>query len=207
MDANTKLSAVCVVSAVGLVVFPACSRDVRLAGKEIPTVTVQPVTHYGITLDDDATPEQVAFVALQAIREDFLAEDEAARHEALDVQFSIAAANEIQARNRTSMSRDEFVYNVVYRWTPTVAYYVDDFPTDWESAEPRLHRRSVTMLSSKAEAEDAEDRCEVAMEVADPGGNPDAEVVLLVWLAKDKGLWRVTHLGFDPRARSIEARR
>jgi hypothetical protein len=41
--------------------------------------------------------------------------------------------------------------------------------------------------------------CELAMEVADPSGDPGAKAVMLVWLAKDSGLWRVTHVGFEPK--------
>jgi len=195
---------------VGLCVFvglvPACNRDVRLAGKDVPTVKVQPVEHYGLKLDASASPEQVAYVALRAIREDFKAEDEAARKKALAVQFDVCAADVIQARNRTSVERDEFIYSVVYHWTPTVSHYVDDFPTDWPAAQARMHRRAVTVAGKPVDAADAENECEIAMEVQDPSGDPNAQVVLLVWLAKDSGLWRVTHLGFDRSARSIKGK-
>lgn len=187
-----------------VVLIPACSRDVRLAGKKIPTVVVGPVTEYGQTLDENATPEQVAFVVLQAIREDFLAKDEAARRKALGKEFAVCAADVLEARKHQSMSRDEFIYNVVYRWTPTVSHYVQDFPTDWASATSRLVRRNVTRINPKTTGQPSDHECEVAMEVASPDGDPNAQVVLLVWLAKDKGLWRVTHVGFDPRHRSIE---
>lgn len=162
------------------------------------------MTEYGQTLDEHATPEQVAFVALQAIREDFLAKDAAARQKALDKEFAVCAADVLEARKHQPMSRDEFVYNVVYRWTPTVDHYVGDFPTDWASAKKRLVRRNVTTINPKTSGQPSDNECEVAMEVASPDGDPNAQVVLLVWLAKDKGLWRVTHLGFDPRHRSID---
>ena len=39
--------------------------------------------------------------------------------------------------------------------------------------------------------------------------NPNARVVLVVWLVKDSGFWRVTHLGFDAdvTARGLDASR
>ena len=188
---------------VSLGMVPACSRDVRLAGKEIPTVTVHSVEHYGTTLDAKATPEQVAYVALRAIGDDFQAEDEEARTQALATQFDVCAAGVLQQRNTTTIERDEFVYNVVQRWTPTVSHYVKDFPTDWAAAQARMQRRPVTRLGKQTEAANADDECEVAMVVRDPGGDPNAQVVLLVWLARDSGFWRVTHLGFDPTARDI----
>ncbi len=180
-----------------------CSRDVRLAGKNVPTVAVAAVSHYGLALDKDASPEQVAFVALRAIRDDFFAEDDDARQKALDVEFSVSAAGVMQSRNRTSLTRDEFVYSIVHRWTPTVSHYAGDFELDWESAQPRLHRREVTHLGKPPEDANAVEECEVAMVVKSPNGNPNSSVVMLVWLAKDEGLWRVTHLGFDVSARSI----
>jgi len=199
-----------VFAAVGLCaslgLMSACSRDVRLAGKDVPTVTVRAVEHYSTKLDANATPEQVAYVALLAIRDDYLARDEETRKRALATQFDVCAADVIQARNTTSIERDEFVYDVVYRWTPAVSHYVGDFPTDWASAEARMVRRPVTRLGKQAAAADADDECEVAMVARDPGGDPNAQVVLLVWLAKDNGFWRVTHLGFDPSARAIKGK-
>ena len=191
-------------ASLGLV--PACNRDVRLAGKDIPTVTVGAVAHYGTKLHENATPEQVAYVALRAIRDDFLAQDEVARKQALATQFDVCAAGALQARNRTTIERDEFVYNVVYRWTPTVSHYVGDFPTDWAVAQARMQRRPVTHLGNQADKANADDECEVAMVVSDPGGDPNAQVVLLVWLVTDNGFWRVTHLGFDPSARTIKGK-
>lgn len=180
-----------------------CSRDVRLAGKNVKSVEVGPVTHYGMTLDENAGPEQVAFVALRAIREDMEADGAAAREASLDVQFSVSAANVLQAGNSTSLTRDEFVYGVVSRWTPTVSHYVGDFETEWDQAQARLHRRAVTRLGTRPEDELTGEECEVAMQVRSPDGNPNSDVVLLVWLAKDRGLWRVTHLGFDLSTRSL----
>ena len=191
---------------VSLGMVPACSRDVRLAGKEIPTVTVHAVEHYGTTLDANATPEQVAYVALRAIGDDFLAKDEEGRKQALATQFDVCAAGVLQQRNTTTLERDEFVYNVVYRWTPTVSHYVADFPSDWAAAQARMMRRPVTHRGKQAEAANADNECEVAMVVRDPGGDPNAQVVLLVWLARDSGFWRVTHLGFDPTARDIKGK-
>jgi hypothetical protein len=177
-----------------------CSRDVRLAGKNIRSVTVKPVTLYGVSLDENATPKDVVYVLLRAIREDFEAQTPEAREAALDKQFDICAANAIEARNRGSFDRDEFVHNVVYRWTPTVAHYVGDFETERSKASARLIRRV-----SKATAGDGArfEETEVLMEVNDPSGDPSARVVMVVWLAKDKGMWRVVHLGFDPHTRSI----
>ena len=178
----------------------ACSRDARLADRNVRSVTVKPVTHYGVTLDENATPKQVAYVLTRAIRDDFLAATPQDREAFLDVQFDICAANVINKQNKTAISRDEFVYNVVFHWTPTVSHYVGEFDTEWTDAEPRL-------LQSAVHTDGAEGggtkKCEVRMELADPDGDPRAGVVMIAWLAQDKGLWRVTHVGFDRKRRQL----
>lgn len=177
-----------------------CNRDVRLAGKKVRGVTVGTVTHYGATLDMDATPTEVVYVLLRAIRDDFLASTPDQRETALDKQFDICAADVIQSRNNTGSARDEFVHNVVYRWTPTVSHYAHDFETEWEKARPRLVRR---VPKPDRGGSNEFEKVEVLMEVDDPNGDPDARVVMIVWLAKDNGYWRVVHLGFDRETRSI----
>ena len=174
-----------------------CSRDARLVGRNVRSVTVKPVTHYGVTLDENATPKQVAYVLTRAIRDDFLAATSEDREASLDVQFDICAANVINARNTTAISRDEFVHNVVYHWTPTVSHYVGGFDTEWAKAEPRLVQSAV-----RTDGEGTK-KCEVRMELADPDGDPGASVVMITWLTRDKGLWRVTHVGFDRTRRKL----
>jgi len=172
--------------------------DARLAGKKMRSVKVRSVTHYGLTLDQQATPEQVAFVLLRAIHDDVAAKVKEVREAALDKQFDICAANVLQKRNRTSMPRDEFVHSVVYHWAPTVSHYVGDFETEWDQAAVRLVRGKASK-DQKASSEETE----VYMELADPGGDPKARVVMVIWMVQDEGFWRVTHLGFDSSRRSI----
>jgi hypothetical protein len=177
-----------------------CSRDVRLAGRKVTTVNVRPVTMYGLNLDQSATPEQVVFAALQAIRDDFHAKSDADREAALARQFDLCAANVIKQKEKTSISGDEFVYNVVYRWTPTIAHYIPSFPADAETARAKLVRRPGKQPDT---AQDSEEIIEVAMEADDPSGNPTAKVVLIAWLAKDNNLWRILHFGFDRTRRTL----
>ncbi len=199
---RTKLpkSLASLVLACVLVLHAGCSRDVRLAQRKVRTVKVEPKTIYGMTLDENASPQEVTFVLLRAIREDFQAKTDEERESALDKQFDICAADVIQAQNRGTMARDEFVHNVVYHWTPTVSHYVNDFDTDWDKAKPRLVR--VVKKPADLAAPDAS-TCEVAIEVADPDGDPNARVIIVVWLARDEGLWRVIHLGFESSRRTL----
>jgi hypothetical protein len=188
-------------AAVAFALVAGCSRDARLAEKDVRSVEVRTVSHYGVTLDEQATPEQVAYVLLRAIKEDFEADSDEVRQAALDRQFDICAADVIRAKNRTTISGDEFVYNVVYRWTPTVSHYVDNFQTDWEEAKARLVRSETETAEPPADSATAE--CEVLMELEDPSGDRNARVVMIIWMARDRGYWRVVHLGFDPKRRSL----
>jgi hypothetical protein len=145
-----------------------------------------------VTLDQAATPEQVAFVALRAIREDVFSATPAEREGASDVEFDVAAAEVIAGRNRKSLSRDEYVHHVVTHWTPGVSHYAGDFEVEAGKAIARFKNRG-TSISSGGDVTE----CELALEVADPSGDPAAKVVMLVWLANDGGFWRVTHFGFE----------
>lgn len=181
-----------------LAVWCGCGSDSRLAGRKVRSATVRSVTHYGLTLDQQASPEQVAFVLLRAIRDDVSAKSREDREAALDKQFDVCAANVLQKKNPTKLPRDEFIHGVVYHWAPTVAHYTGDFETEWDKAAARLVRKKST-----ADSEASPEECEVRMELADPNGDPKARVVMVIWMVRDEGLWRVTHLGFDPTKRSL----
>lgn len=189
-----RLISLFLLASAGFSVWCGCGRDVRLAGKKVRHVQAAPVTRYGVVLDQSATPQQVAFVALRAIREDAMALNPADRDAAIQVQFDVCAPKGIESRNRTSLPEDEYVYHVVTHWTPAVGHYAGNFEVDLDKAAARLVSRG----PSKRASEDVEEM-ELAMEVADPSGDPAARVVMLIWLAQDNGLWRVTHLGFEPK--------
>ena len=190
--------------ALGLAFWCGCGHDTRLAGQKVRSVQVHTASLYGLTLDPKATPELVAFAALQAICEDVKAPTPKARDAALDKEFELAAADEIQSRNHSSMGRDEFIYNVVYRWAPTVSYYVSDFPSTWEQAEKRFGPKKFSPAPTTQKDSSSPRECELPIEVADPGGDPNASVVILIWLAQDQGYWRVLHFGFDQTRRKVE---
>lgn len=195
------LQTTAIAAGLAVVLTGGCNRDVRLDDQKVRSVTVRSVTLYGVTLGEQASPEQVAFAVLRAIREDFEATTAKEREAALDKQFDLCAANEIQAKNHGSLERDPFVHNVVFRWTPTVSHYVGDFETEWDKAEPRLIRRTAAPTKN---AKTGAPEIEIAMEVVDPSGDANARVVMSIWMAKDKGFWRVLHLGFDPKIRSLK---
>lgn len=168
-----------------------CGGGSHFDARDVLEVEVRPVTLYSMTLDASASPEEVAFAALSAVRDDFEATSREARTRAIASQFDLAAINVLAGRNRTRLDDHEFVYDVVYHWTPTVSHYSGDFPKTAEEARSRFVRRL-----------ESDGQVELAMVVADPEDDPRAQVVMAVWLARDKGIWRVLHFGFD-RKRSL----
>ena len=196
MTANTlKRIAILAGVAVATWAVGGCREDVRLAGRNLRSPTVGPVEYYDAEkLGPGAPPEDVAYVLLRAIRDDFQASNKAEWESALDKQFDLCAANVIASRNTTARPREEFIYKVVWHWTPTVSHYVHDFETDIEKAKQRF----VVRMPEAPEGSVVEPQeCEVLMEVADPSGDPNARVVMVIYLAKDSSYWRVVHLGFD----------
>ena len=188
---------------VSLALWSGCSRDARLADRKLRHPEIKTVTHYGVALDKNALPKQVAYVLLRAIRDDFLANTDEERQRALDIQFDLCAAGEIEKANPTSLARDEYIYEVVHRWTPTVSHYVHDFETEWEKTDARLatsRPRTATGVATNT------NQRQVLMQVNDQSGDPNARAVLVVSLVQDKGYWRVLGLWFDPYRRSIKSR-
>lgn len=176
-----------------------CRQDAVLGDRPMKTVTVRSVTHYGVTLDQNAAPRDVAYVALRAIRDDFLAKTPAQRDLALDTQFDLVAANVLGQRNRSALTRDEWVNQVVYLWTPTISHYVGDIDADLDGLKLRL-------VESKVREANGTKECNIYLEVDDPSGDPNARVVLAVYMAQDSGHWRVLHFGFVQGRRSISTR-
>ncbi len=176
-----------------------CSRDVRLTGKKLRNPKVETVTVYGQSLDQQAEPEKVAYATLRAIKEDFLAADPEAREEALDKQFSLCAPNAIIKKNTTANSGEEFLYNVVSRWTPAISHYVDQFPQDWDTAKTQLIKHDI---KSMPDSKKGFDGVEVWLQVRDSGAE-HSEAIVVVWLVQESGYWRVVHVGFQQGKRTV----
>lgn len=178
----------------------ACDRDARLAGRNLRDVTVKTVTHYGATLDKSATPQQVTYVLLRAIRDDFKAKTPEEREVALDKQFDVSAGGYLTSGRANEIDRREALFRIVNRWTPTVAHYVDDIETDWEKARVRL---KVFGLEPVKNRNDGTQQCKIMTQLADPSGDPNAAVLLNIQLIQDSGYWRVLGLAYENSRRSM----
>ncbi len=204
------------VRAAPVALLPAVVALVLLAGctphdDPVPPPAAGPVTAYGLTLDEHATPQQVAFVLLRALADDVQAA-QAHRHDdqrsALALAWSLAAYDVIEQRlieshNRTrptapvsslGADRDRRIWQVVHFWAPIVAHYVPGFDVDFQTAADRMlvalsqDRRSAhvfypTMRDPSQAEPAAQERAVV-------------DVELHMHKAGDKEYWRVARVAF-----------
>ncbi len=182
--------------------LPGCGEDARLVEHDIPHVVVESVSDQGLELGPQASPKEVAYVVLRAIRDDVLAgHDSQARRAALLRQLAVCDPDYIydfykQVMGRRAVyDRDEWVYKKVNLWAPTVAYYVDSFDLDRETAESRM----ATGPTSRSLGWPGE-TVQVHFAASDPQGQPGAGAVVRILLHKhETGGWRVFHVGFAKR--------
>jgi hypothetical protein len=178
--------------ALGAAMLNGCEDPQRVVGQRARTVVVQPVSAYGLTLDESAGPREVAYVLLRAIKDDIEAdEDFDAREAAFDLQLAVSAPDTIFERSvRKGLGRDENVRRIVWHWAPTLGHYKDDFPESWPEAQERMARLPYS------NAPRGEEWTRVLIELADPSGDPNAAVVAEIQLVREKGFWRVVQVGF-----------
>ncbi len=188
-------------------------KDPHLAGAQIPQVVVAVVdTSDGVTLDENASPVEVAYAFFRAARADYLAAQAEGKRdeqmEAFNRQIQLAAASRIAAnldrihdRERLAVqhSRDESVFQIVRVWTPIVAYYIDDFAADHDDMVGRM-RMNLTATGDaivRLDVSHAMSHATVKVLLAREPDDQDAS----------KSYWRIYQVGFsDPRAQTVAPR-
>jgi hypothetical protein len=185
-------------------------KDPSLADQEIPPVSIGPVeTPYGLTLDENASPKDVAYVFLRAARDDYRAAQASKIEEqkaALYLQIALAAADDISGEidrlyDRKSMpvqrSRDEAVYKLAISWTPTVAHYVDNFTDDRAAMQARMIVQPNLSRSSSNKPRSTD----VLFRVSRDESNAMIRISLIEQTGSDqKRYWRIAEVGYgDPR--------
>jgi len=205
MTGTTTLQAFC--TAVVLTgIIPAgsavagCTENARLADQELRHAEVHTVHDQGLELGPDASPQDVVFVLLRAIRDDVrAASDREAGREALARQLAVCDADFIYDDyrrvfgQRAVADRDEWVHQQVRLWAPTLAHYVAGLDFDRPTAETLL-RVGKPGQHYKWPGQTVA----VELPLADPQGHPRRGVVARIWLHQhDLGYWRVFHVGFS----------
>lgn len=186
-----------------IVLLPGCSKQPRTVGERIrDEIIAKTVTQQGIKLDEKATPEQVVFALLQAVKDDFEAgDDRNARDEAFDRQLELCAPDHIYERSaRKNFTRNRAVQRIVWHWTPILAHYIGDFPATLAEAESRMVQQTPSHAASQPDQWQ-----NVILELADPSGDPNASVLAMFRLVREKGHWRVLQVGFVKTRRHLNA--
>jgi hypothetical protein len=179
------------------------------AEEQIPEAKTKEISAYGLTLDADAPPEQVVYVLLRSLKDDVEASQSfkhAEQKEALDRTFALAAHSEIEQRLLALVKsvkkdvdlgdeRDEKLFEIVDKWAPIVAHYVDSFDTDASAAAAKMKRRN---------AADGK-LVHIYYPVTHEASATEPEQVLDIELVKepadDTEYWRVVRIDYVPKAK------
>ena len=178
------------------------------AEESVPPSKVEGVTAYGVTLDQKASPQDVAYVLLRSLAEDVqAAQAHPPRREdqkkANMITWSLAAPDEIERRlvegrkmltqgaapaNSLGPDRDKQIYAVVNLWAPIVAYYVDSFDKDRDKATQRMTVRTAQGVTG----------LEVLYDVWPDPSRPDKDrhQTLSINVVMEKGYYRVARVSF-----------
>lgn len=118
-----------------------CSKSTE---EKAPSAEIKTFEAYGVTLDPAASPQQVAYVLLRSIADDYVAakaKDSKAQREAQLVTYFLCAPKTIEERlvqtinlmnadaKKTSLGaeRDERLFKTVHLWGPVIGHYLPSF--------------------------------------------------------------------------------
>ncbi len=181
----------------------ACGRNAKLAGHDIRDVSVGTISAYGKTLDQDATVQEVLYVLLNAVADDYEATDKVERDKAMEIQFGVCAPAKIKRalaglRELGEQELKEGLYDAVRHWTPILAFYSHSFRDDFDTLSDRMH----VIISEGKEGQQAE--ADAYLNVPHPNAedNPNAGAVARFFLVKEQGYWRVWWVGWETTTRN-----
>jgi len=178
------------------------------AEDQIPVAKAEVVTAYGLTLDENAEPKQVAYVLLRSLADDVKAAQRfkhAEQKEALHQTFALAAHSEMERRLLAILKtvkkdaslgdeRDKKLYEIVDKWAPIVAHYVNSFDTELDAALAKMKSR---------DSADGK-RVHVYYPVAHEADAAEPEQVLDIELAEEPAgnvsYWRVARIDYVSKA-------
>lgn len=179
-------------------------RNQEAPPEDLRPAVVGPVELHGMSLDANATPQQVAYALMQALKETATAgrlhkRDRELRKKLIENELQLAAPQRIyrnlhadaEMASVTARQRDEAVYRIVKLWAPIAARYVDSFAADPARviAGIRLKQLSGADVQVSYDVTDPVDQSRVTFQVyltqeSGPGGGPK--------------YWRAYRLGYAP---------
>lgn len=103
------------------------------------------VTAYGMTLDENAAPEQTVWALLMAIRDDTRSKMNSPEwREHIKLQCSLTNVEFLRRNVKASPSAsDEAIFALVHGWASALNYYVQHFDDDFESVRVRMSSQRI----------------------------------------------------------------
>ena len=180
----------------------------------LKAIVVGPVELYGLHLGAQATPQQVTYALMQALRDTAKAgqrHDRQAFKKGIEVQLQLCAPSRIYSNvdinaapaAAASPEQSAVVYKIVKLWAPIAARYVDCFEVDAAKA-----------IAAMRAAQVSDKDVRVSYDVVDP--TDQTRVVFQVYLTQEPGtepghtsekFWRVYRLDYAPYGRGEGATR
>ncbi len=164
------------------------------------------VTAYGVTLDENETPEQTVWVLLMAIRDDVRTKINTPQWQKL-MKLQCRLANIELLRSSSAVSKrasreksEEIFFKVVKGWAPALNYYAEHFDDTLEAAMARMSSRSDTDKSLPEDNQTIQvvDYVLTAQQSDSPAGLNSGVTIRFRLSKTQKGYWRVYKLILGP---------
>jgi hypothetical protein len=183
-------------------VFPSLGcDDPTLAGSTLDAGEIPegPLEVYGLTLDDHASPRDVAYAALRLLKDEAAAykEQDAEKRRQIFIQCcQLAARDQLYEGYQQLLKRDvmpveitpgQAVQKLVMYWGPIVAHYLDSVDTDYDRATAQMFERALPNGT----------RAWVLYDVTGRDGRP---ATVRIDMFHTPGGWRITRIGFNARS-------
>ena len=183
-----------------------CTRSVQPAASDYFSPTNEVISAYGLTLDENASPEQTVWALLQAIHDDVNTPMSSPEwQELIKLQCRLANVELLRTRlednNQASRKKsEEMFFEVVKGWAAALNYYAEHFDDTLEQA---LHRMTVRELNDNKLPEQYRSVrvVDYVLTTGQPDSPPGLErgVDIRFFLAKTlKGYWRAYLLTLNP---------
>ncbi len=179
-----------------LVLMGGCADRGRPSAGDFMPASNDVVTAYGMTLDENATPEQTVWVLLMAIRDDAQSRMNSPEwREHIKLQCTLTHVEFLRRNAKAPLSSsDEAIFALVHGWAPALNYYVEHFDDDFESAKNRMSSQRIGSAQLPGVGEDAH-----IVDYALTGTGLDSGVRIRFVLSKtQKGYWRAFRLILGP---------
>ena len=183
-------------------VFPSLGcDDPTLAGSALEESEIPegPLQAYGLTLDENASPRDVAYTALRLLKDEAAAlqrRDREQRRQIFVQCCQLAARDQLYEGYQQVLKRDlmpveitptQAAQKLVMYWGPIIAHYVDSLEEDYEQATARMYERVPPNGT----------RAWVLCDVTGRDGQP---ATVRIDLFDTPGGWRITRIGFHGRS-------